>query len=161
MTTCTLYSRHFLMQTRLIGWFRQNITSNSLFVTLYKVNPSVRQTAGQSWLSISISETLQCRNELLFHLTDCCFAFKRFQRLDAHSTFSDFFFMTDDYAMNLYHKSLLFWNFQRDFDLSKIDSWIGKYSVQSLNVEAVNNNLPIYFFFFSFQYLFLFCLCPR
>lgn len=30
----------------------------------------------------------------------------------------------DDYTMNLYHKSLLCWNFQRDFDLSKIDSWI-------------------------------------
>lgn len=34
-------------------------------------------------------------------------------------------FSTDDYTMNLYHKSLLCWNFQRDFDLSKIDSWIG------------------------------------
>ena len=27
--------------------------------------------------------------------------------------------------MNLYHKALLCWSFQRDFDLSKIDSWIG------------------------------------
>ncbi|XP_020912267.1 KICSTOR complex protein SZT2 isoform X2 [Exaiptasia diaphana] len=28
-------------------------------------------------------------------------------------------------AMNLYHKSLLCWSFQRDYDLSKIESWIG------------------------------------
>lgn len=31
--------------------------------------------------------------------------------------------------MNLYHKALLCWNFQRDFDLSKIDSWMGNIAV--------------------------------
>lgn len=36
-----------------------------------------------------------------------------------------FFFSTEDFTMNLYHKALLCWSFQRDFDLSKIDSWIG------------------------------------
>ena len=32
--------------------------------------------------------------------------------------------------MNLYHKALLCWNFQRDFDLSKIDSWMGNVAVK-------------------------------
>lgn len=31
----------------------------------------------------------------------------------------------DGHPMNLYHRALLCLNFQKDFDLSKIDSWIG------------------------------------
>ena len=27
--------------------------------------------------------------------------------------------------MNLYHKAFFCWRFQRDYDLSKIDSWMG------------------------------------
>ncbi|XP_048580524.1 KICSTOR complex protein SZT2 isoform X3 [Nematostella vectensis] len=36
-------------------------------------------------------------------------------------------------VMNLYHKSLLCWSFQKDYELSKIDSWIG--SSVELNQE--------------------------
>ena len=43
--------------------------------------------------------------------------------------FSVTFLTADDLTMNLYHKALLCWNFQRDFDLSKIDSWIGTFTL--------------------------------
>lgn len=47
-----------------------------------------------------------------------------------------FMLLLDLPVMNLYHKSLLCWSFQRDYDLSKIESWIGE-SANYMNGQVI------------------------